>query len=226
MIEHIIIAGNGKLSNNILDGLPKLISGFHADRWDNNDLYPLNSKVIVHIGSGRQFNDVLNFCRETKTPLIQGSTDITGSFNDVDFKYVDSPNFNIIMLKFMHMIKVYGFQFQKYNISITESHQETKKSLPGTALEFAKSLGISSDEIISIRDTVVQEKQLNIPKENLQLHAFHEITIGDGSTSIDIKTLVKGHDSYVTGLAAIINSLGSLHNRYYHVMDLLDMGLI
>lgn len=226
MIKTVIIAGNGKLSNSILKSLPDYFCDCKVDLWENNGLYPHDNKVIVHIGSGRQFNDVISFCKKNRTPLIQGSTEITGDFSDAEFTYIDSPNFNILMLKFMHMLKVYGIHFQNNNVSITESHQESKKSLPGTAVEFAKSLGVDPEKIISIRNPDVQEKQYNIPAEYLQLHAFHEINIGDGSTSINLKTLVKGHNSYVSGLAAIISSLDNLNNCYYHVMDLLDMKLI
>jgi len=226
MIRNIIIAGNGKLSSSLMKNLPEYISNSKVDHWSNNVNYPNDNKVIVHIGSGRQFDDILNFCKKTKTPLIQGSTDITGNFNNVDFTYIDAPNFNLLMLKFMHMIKQYGFHFQDNKISITESHQESKTSLPGTAYELAKSLGLDSEKIKSIRDSHVQEKQYGIPKEHLQLHAFHEINIGDESTSINIKTLVKGHESYAAGIAAIINVLDSLKNKYYHIMDLIEMNLI
>ncbi len=225
-MRNIIIAGNGKLSNSIMKNLPEYISNSTVDLWENNEIYPLENKVIVHIGSGRQFEDVFNFCKKTKTPLIQGSTDITGSFNDVEFTYIDAPNFNLLMLKFMNMIKQYGFHFKNNKISITESHQESKRSLPGTAYELAKSLGLDSEKIKSIRDPYMQTRQYGIPEEHLNLHAFHEINIGDESTSINIKTLVKGHESYAEGIAAIINSLGNLKNNYYHIMDLIEMKLI
>jgi len=226
MIKTIIIVGNGKLSNSLLNGLPEYIKDCNADLWENNSLYPDDEKVIVHIGSGRQLSEVISFCESTGTPLIQGSTEVKGDYSDAAFTFVDSPNFNLLILKFMHMIKEYGFHFQNNNISITESHQESKKSLPGTAIEFAKSLGVDPGTIITIRDPEVQEKGYNIPREFLHLHAFHEINIGDGSTSINFQTLVKGHDSYITGLAAIINTLENLDDRYYHIMDLLDMKLI
>jgi len=226
MIKSVIIAGNGKLAVSLLNGLPKYICGCNIDLWENNKHHPLENKVIVHLGSGRQFNEVINFCEKTKTPLIQGSTDIIGNFGNVDFTYIDAPNFNILMLKFMHMIKQYGTHFQKEEISIIESHQESKKSLPGTALELAKSLDFDSKKIKSIRNPHVQENQYAIPKEYLELHAFHEINIGDESTSINIKTLVKGHESYAAGLSTVINTLDNLKNKYYHIMDLIDMRLI
>ncbi len=226
MIKTVIIVGKGKLSSSLLLGLPEYLNGCKIDLWENNGLYPDADKVIVHIGSGRQFNEVISFCEKTGTPLIQGSTDIADDLSNATFTYIDSPNFNILMLKFMHMIKEYGVHFQKNDISITESHQESKKSMPGTAIEFARSLGFPSGNIASVRNPEVQKKQYGIPEEHLHLHAFHEIVIRDAGTSINIKTLVKGHESYVAGLAAIIRATENLDTRYYHIMDLMDMGLI
>lgn len=226
MNKTIIIAGNGKLAHSILNGLPKYINNCNIDLWENNGQHPDDQKVIVHIGSGRQYADIISFCEKTKTPLIQGSSDITGNFNNVKFTFIDAPNLNILMLKFMYMLKQNGKLFQNNKITIIESHQELKKSLPGTAIEFSKSLGFDSAKIKSIRTPDVQEKQYGIPKEHLKLHAFHEIEISDENTSIIFRTLVKGHESYMTGLAAVINALGSLKDNYYHIIDLLEMGLI
>ena len=225
-MRNIIIVGSGKLAESITKRLPEYISGCSIDHWGNNEQYSSEDKVIIHTGSGRQFDEVISYCRKNKTPLIQGSTDITGDYTGAGFTFIDAPNLNILMLKFMHMIKQYGSHFSNEKISITESHQETKKSLPGTAIEFAKSLGVDSREIKSIRNPEEQKKQYGIPEEHLKLHAFHEINIGDEWTSINIKTLVKGHESYAAGLAAVINALGNLENRYYHIMDMIDMKLI
>lgn len=225
-MKNIIIVGTGKLSESITKRLPEYLGSCSIDHWGNNEQYPTENKVIIHTGSGRQFDEVISYCQKTKTPLIQGSTDITGNYTNADFTYIEAPNLNILMLKFMHMIKQYGPHFSNEKILITESHQETKKSLPGTAIEFAKSLGVDFRDIKSIRNPEEQKNQYVIPEEHLQLHAFHEINIGDEWTSINIKTLVKGHESYAAGLAGVINALGNLENRYYHIMDLIDMKLI
>lgn len=226
MIQTIILVGKGKLSNSLLLGLPEYLNGCKIDLWENNGLYPDADKVIVHIGSGRQLSEAVTFCGRTGTPLIQGSTDAREDYSDAGFTFIDSPNFNILMLKFMHMINQYGIHFRNNDISITESHQESKKTLPGTAIELAKSLGVKSGDIVSVRNPEVQKKQYAIPEEFLNLHAFHKITISDKDTSINLTALVKGHGSYSAGLAAIINSLDKLDKRYYHIMDLLNMGLI
>ncbi|MGL4368858.1 MAG: dihydrodipicolinate reductase, partial [Spirochaetota bacterium] len=155
MIKTVIVTGNGKLSHSIMNGLPEYLCECNIDRWENNENYPHENKVIVHAGSGRQFGDVINFCGKTKSPLIQVSTNIAGNFTNADFTFIDAPNLDILMLKFMHMMKLYGSSFKKYKISIIESHQAAKTSLPGTALEFAKSLGVDPEKITSIRDPEV-----------------------------------------------------------------------
>ncbi len=222
----IIIAGNGKLAQSISSGLPEYIGNCRIDLWEKNGLYPDDNKVIVHIGSGRQFNDAIDFCAKTKTPLIQGATEVKSDHRNAEFTYVDAPNFNLLMLKFMYMLKEYGEFFKDYNVSIVESHQQSKVTIPGTAVEFAQSLGINPAEIKSIRDPDVQESVYGISKEHLSLHAMHEINIGDENTLISLKTMVKGHESYVRGLAAIIGSLDILENKYYHILDLISMKVI
>lgn len=226
MNKTILIAGNGKLAHSISNGLSKYIDTCRIDGWENNERYPDSDKVIVHIGSGRQFDDVFAFCERTKTPLIQGSTEITSHHTGVTFTYIDAPNFNLLMLKFMCMLKDYGAYFKDDTISIVESHQKSKTTLAGTAVEFAQSLGIPPSEIKSIRNPDVQKSIYGISNEDLALHAMHEISIGDGNTLISLKTLVKGHESYVSGLAAILRSLDNLEERYYHISDLIEMKAI
>lgn len=67
------------------------------------------------------------------------------------------------MLKFMAMVQSYGHYFNGYKTEILESHQATKTSKPGTAINIAKSLGVNSDQIVSIRNPQEQEGNLGIP---------------------------------------------------------------
>ncbi len=145
---------------------------------------------------------------------------------DFDFTFIDAPNLNILMLKFMFMLKEYGSLYKNYEISITESHQQSKKTVPGTAMEIAASLGVDHKKIKSIRDPGDQENVYGIAKEFLSLHAYHDICIQEGDTTINFRTLVKGHESYISGLSAIIRCLKNLQNRYYHILDLIELRMI
>ncbi|OHD14439.1 MAG: hypothetical protein A2Y41_03050 [Spirochaetes bacterium GWB1_36_13] len=226
MRKTLILVGQGKLANSIKKGLPDYLNDYQIDDWENIYQYPIENLIIVHIGSGRQLSEAVEFCSKNKVPLIQGSTGMNIERQDYNFTFIDAPNLSVLMLKFMHMIKEYGALFQDYQISITESHQDTKKSLPGTAIEIANALNVNPKEIKSIRN---QDEQLNtysIPKESLSLHAFHEISILDQGTTLHFKTLVEGHDSYVKGLSKIIQSLDGLEDKYYHILDLIEKKLI
>lgn len=67
-----------------------------------------------------------------------------------DFPLIICPNTSILVLKTLNMINATGEYYKNYNISITESHQSTKKTEPGTAYAFAKSLKFPPDKIVSI----------------------------------------------------------------------------
>jgi hypothetical protein len=105
------------------------------------------------------------------------------------------------MLKLMAMLQDHGNQFKEYDKSILESHQSTKTSKPGTAINFANSLGVGADRIISVRDPAAQEHEIGIPSAFLSRHAYHKNTIRDANVSLSIETKVLGKASYASGLA-------------------------
>jgi dihydrodipicolinate reductase len=226
MRDTIIIVGRGKLANNIHNGLLNHLSDYQIDYWENIENYSTDKLIIIHIGSGRQLSEVIEFCNQNKTPLIQGSTGMNLEQTSYDFTFIDAPNLSILMLKFMYMLKQSGDLFKDYKISITESHQSIKKTVPGTAIEMADSLGVAAKEIKSVRDQAEQLNTYGITKEFLSLHAYHNICIEDEGTKINFETLVEGHDSYINGLSKIIKCLNNLEDKYYHILDLIEMKLV
>ena len=113
----------------------------------------------------------------------------------VDFPLVIAPNFSMLLIKFMHMLQEYGRHFQGYDIAILESHQAAKMTTAGTAVEMARSLGLS-DKDVSVRDASVQQHELRAiyPAEFLEQHAVHLIKITDGSSVLTFRTEVMGLD--------------------------------
>ena len=226
MKNTVLIAGHGKLAINMINGLPEYLHHYQIDFWENFDRYEKDKLLIVHFGSGRELPGIIEFCKNTKSPLIQGATGMIQEKENYDFTFIDAPNLNILMLKFMYMLKKCGQLYTNYRVSLIESHQQSKKSTPGTAIEIAGSLGVDSSEIKSIRNPADQENIYGIPGEYLDLHAFHEICIEDEGTLINLRTLVKGHESYIHGLSEIIKITDKLQNRYYHVIELIELDLI
>jgi len=166
--------------------------------------------------------------RRTKTVFIELSTGLETETLRPDFPLIICPNTSILVLKTLNMIKATGRYFENYEISITESHQSTKKTEPGTAYAFANSLKLPLDEIVSIRDRDIQQNTIGIPKEYIDKHAYHKIVIKDGSDEVTIETKVLGHDSYANGVRMIIEAVlkNRLENKRYTILDLIDNNML
>ncbi|MBY0424369.1 MAG: hypothetical protein K2Q22_01930 [Cytophagales bacterium] len=223
----IYIVGSGKLANAILSSSISIHSS-QVMKWESH--VPTNDEqsIIVHAGSGRQLSECLEFCSRTKSVCIELSTGLETEKINPDFPLIICPNTSILLLKTLSMLKKFGTNFQEYEISITESHQSTKSTEPGTAYTFADSLKVQHDKIVSIRDPHMQEKTIGIPQEFLGRHAYHKIVIKDHTDEVTIETKVLGHDSYVNGVRKIIEACINhpLENKRYTVLDLIDQELL
>lgn len=185
----------------------------------------LNEKaIIVHAGSGRQLKECFEFCTRTRSIFIELSTGLETEKMEPDFPLVICPNTSILLLKTLKMIKINGNYFENYKISITESHQSTKRTPPGTAYAFAHSLKFPPDQIVSIRDPEIQRNKIGIPEVYMDKHAYHKIVIQNGSDEIAIETKVMGHGSYANGVKVIIETVlkGTLESKRYAILDLID----
>lgn len=223
----IFVVGSGKLANAILTSNLS-IQSCEIFKWELQ-YQALNEKVIiVHAGSGRQLKECFEFCVRTKSVFIELSTGLETENMKSNFPLIICPNTSILLLKTLNIIKANGRFFENYKISITESHQSTKKTEAGTAYAFANSLKFPLDKIVSIRDPEVQRNKIGIPKEYLDKHAYHKIVIKDGSDEVTIETKVLGHDSYANGVKTIIETVlkYSLENKRYTVLDLVDNNML
>ncbi|WP_179402329.1 dihydrodipicolinate reductase C-terminal domain-containing protein [Burkholderia guangdongensis] len=222
----VIVVGSGKLATELLDSI---------EPGDAFDLMPWSGKkpagersIVVHAGSGRELSEVVAFCRATASTLVELSTGSAIEGARPDFPVVLCPNTNILMLKFMHMLETSGHLFRGYGISVVESHQASKTSVPGTAVDIARSLGLADDEIRSVRNPDVQREQLGIPDDQLARHAFHRIRIEDGAGSIEMDTRVYGASPYADGVSRIVDAVcrHDLEPRIHSVMELVANGWV
>jgi len=219
----VYIVGAGKLAGELLEQAPKF-GELHVRRWGTGGSGRGRS-LVVHAGSGREVPDVWAFCTETGSTLLELATGST--FSSVpSFPVVICANTNILMLKLMIMLRSSGHLFRHSRISVTESHQATKNSVPGTALHIAESLGISASEVQSIRDAEYQRSVLGISAADLARHAFHEVVIQSDGCTVKLQSRVDGPAPYVEGVASIARAVSerSLDNRFYDVTEMIGMG--
>jgi len=223
----VYIVGSGKLASAILSADISFPSG-KILKWESNYQSLTEKVILVHAGSGRQLPECISFCRKTGSVLIELSTGLETEKMDPDFTLIVCPNTSILLLKILNVVKEFGHYFENNKISIQESHQSAKKSEPGTAYNFARSLKFPIEKIESIRDSETQYSKLGIPREFLNKHAYHKIVIEDESDQVTIETKVLGHHSYANGLKKIIDAV--LKNRFekkrYTVLELIDQSLV
>lgn len=220
---NVFIVGAGKLAHELLG---------QSAKFDGSKVHPWLARggehgrsVVVHAGSGRELPEVCSFCHETGSPLLELSTgSMLGAFSG--FTVVICANTNILMLKFMSMLRTSGYLFRGSRISLTESHQATKTSVPGTALHIAQSLGLEESDVASIRDPDYQHAVLGFPAAHLERHAFHEVVIESGGCTVKLQSRVDGPAPYVEGVASIVRavSLHPIENRLYDVTELIELG--
>lgn len=219
----VLIVGSGRLASELSDGL-LLDEPFFVHPWSHNNIK--DRSILVHAGSGRELEEAVRFCEETGSVLIELATGSSLEGSLPSFPVVLCPNTNILMLKVMHMLASSGHLFKDYRIAITESHQAEKRSTPGTAVSIAQFLGVSANEVVSIRNPDEQMNTLHIPKEALGRHAFHSIRIMDAACSVSIETLVQGATPYVDGVAKIIVATAThqLESRIYEINEFVASG--
>lgn len=226
----IIVVGTGKLASELLSALPSALPSAASTKviaWADAAKTKEKS-VVVHAGSGRELDDVITHCQETGSTLVELATGSAIEKREVNFPVLVCPNTNILMLKFLAMLAASGHHFENYKVSVIESHQAEKSSVPGTAVALAQSLGLPSEKILSIRDPQEQREALKIPPEYLSRHAYHRVEIEDDVGRMVLETKVFGPSPYAQGLAQILSAVRSnkLENRRYNVMEFIENGWV
>ena len=221
----VFVAGSGKLATELLAEM-KPPPGSCVLPWASSRGHTERS-VIVHAGSGRELSDIFDFCTQTGSSLIDAATTSVTLPEPCPFPYISCPNANLLILRFMGMIADWGKAFRGYDIQVIESHQQTKTSPPGTALELAQALGVLADDVVSVR-TPQTQLELGIPEQHLARHAFHRLMISDGCGSITLETKVLGAAPYAGGLSQIVALVadGNLSNGRHSIVELVQTGLV
>lgn len=222
----VFIAGTGKLATELLLKLNPN-NDYTVSPWPG-DVAAESRAIVVHAGSGREINNISSFCERTSSVLVELATGSSLEASDPKFPIVLCPNTNILMLKFMCMLERSGPLFKGNEIHITESHQSSKTSAPGTAVSIANALGVSGSEIASVRNPSQQIADLGIPQEHLARHAFHRIQIHGGACSISMETRVYGDSPYASGVQQIIAAIQrrALQTRTYSINEFIEHGWV
>ncbi|WP_321812856.1 MULTISPECIES: dihydrodipicolinate reductase [unclassified Burkholderia] len=221
----VLVVGTGKLATELLGSHRLDPATCRVTAWSDPARTETRS-IVVHAGSGRELPAAIEFCRATGSPLVELSTGSELETGSHDFPVVLCPNTNILMLKFMSMLETSGHLFRDCRISVTESHQASKTSVPGTAVGIGQALGVPAQDIRSVRDPDEQRDALQIPDDQLGRHAFHRIRIEDGACSLQFESRVYGASPYADGVSRIVETVRQheLDPRRYSIVEFIRNG--
>ena len=126
--------------------------------------------------------------------------------------------------------------FEGYTLTVTESHQSSKKDTSGTAKAIVASFndlgcGFDLNDIELVRDVESQTGKMGVPEEHLLGHAFHtyRLTSADGTVSFEFQHNVCGRSIYAEGT---VDAVGFLKRKVdakdpktlYDMIDVLKEG--
>jgi dihydrodipicolinate reductase len=211
----LIVAGQGALAQEFLHKTHKLAKldyglNLHVVPWTEDFPEEVNPQTwVLHVGSGRELRSLIGLCSKHGFPLIQASTGVQAPpFQDFPFAYIEAPNLSPVIIRFFKLLANAGPLFRSYDVSVTESHQASKTTVPGTAKKIAELLGHPDLPITSIRDPHVQATTYGVPAAHLGGHALHDIVIRGGGAEISLGTRVMGRETYVHGVLELIQAYG------------------
>lgn len=224
----VLLVGNGQMAKLFADGLVKSgdsVWGLeHADNIKGNE-----NIVALHVGSGRQLPELVHVCEKHRIPILNGSTGIKAHLIGIDdVPVVNAENFALPILRLLHILPDFAQKLNRpefpLDYSVVESHQSTKKTLPGTAVRMASAVGAIPGDVTSIRQGEVQ-LLLGVPQGFLSAHGYHWITWEDTDLQIQLTTKVNGRGAYLKGgtflLRKLIDHSAGMSNGLHDVLDFL-----
>ena len=226
----VLVVGTGKLANELLDAHRLDPATCRVMPWSDNAQNEVQQSaartIVVHAGSGRELPAAIAFCAATASPLVELSTGSELETGTYAFPVVLCPNTNILMLKFMSMLETSGHLFHDCRITLAESHQAGKTSVPGTAVGIGQSLGVRPEDIRSVRDPDVQRSEFAVADDQLGRHAIHRICIDDGACSLQFESRVVGATPYADGVSRIVDAVRQhdLEHRRYSIVEFIRNG--
>jgi 4-hydroxy-tetrahydrodipicolinate reductase len=126
-----------------------------------------------------------------------------------DIPAVVVTNFSTPVVIFQEMIRFAGKNFpgalKGFKLLRKESHQSGKKDPSGTMIasqnDFSALLGepVTTEQIMMVRDPLVQELELGISQQYLGGHGFHTYTLvsPDGTVELQFSHNILGRNTYI-----------------------------
>ncbi len=209
----LYVVGSGALAQEIRSACAE--AGDGALKWHKRAQWSYGA-IVVHTGSGREFEAACRWCTTYRVPMIQAATGIDAHEPQTPrFPFVKAPNLAAEVVVFMDHIMPAALALLDLGMvpELTESHQASKTSVAGTAQAIARPLGLSSNDITSFRDRA-------------EPHAEHRISFRNPGVGVrvELTVSVSGRRAYALGALRLgeqlMNKYALLQNRIYSVSEI------
>jgi len=190
-------------------------------------------------------NDNARFYCENQLPFVMGTTggdrqELAATVENSDTCAVIAPNMAKQIVGFQAMMAYAAENFPNlfagYELTIEESHQQTKADTSGTAkamVDYFNKLGtaFSQNDIIRIRDPKEQKDRLGVAEQYLSGHGWHTYTLVSPDKTVTFRFThnVNGRDIYAQGtFDAVLFLAGKIDQgqkgRVFSMIDVLKQG--
>jgi len=185
----------------------------------NAKLYANNGISVVFGTTGGNREELINILGKSSAPSVV------------------APNMAAEIVAFQAMLE-YAAQtfpglFAGFSLIIRESHQKDKADTSGTAKAAVKSfnaLGVncSVNDIVKMRDPMVQAAYLGVPRHYLDGHGWHhyELKSPDGTIKLGFEHNINGRDPYAKGTIRAIIFLNEMIQKgasgVYSMIDVIS----
>lgn len=195
--------------------------------------------VIVDFTLPKSVNDNARLYCAVGIPFVMGTTGgdrqkLIEAIRESDISAVVATNMAVPVVIFQAMIHFAAENFQRslkgFKLVIRESHQAQKPDPSGTAvslLESFEALGIplKKEQIVMVRDPVIQEVEMGIPKQHLGGHGYHTYALlsPDGTVMLQFTHNILGRSVYVDGALRAIRFLAARKETKGTVFSMIDV---
>lgn len=195
--------------------------------------------VIADFTLPKSVNSNAELYCATGVPFVIGTTGgdrqkLTETIRKSGISAVVATNMAVPVVMFQAMIHFAAENFKRsldgFKLVIRESHQAQKPDPSGTAvslLESFETLGVplKKEQIVMVRDPVIQEVEMGIPKQYLGGHGYHTYTLlsPDGTVALQFSHNILGRSVYVDGALRAIRFLAARKETKGTVFSMIDI---
>ncbi|MEK7609776.1 MAG: hypothetical protein AAB470_01485 [Patescibacteria group bacterium] len=161
---------------------------------------------VVYLSKAGRFPNVLVECQKREFPIIIASSDSGIQIpTDVTIPIVKAPNLGLLILALFDVLPRLGqlAQILDARSLCAEGHQEDKTSPPVTMQKIAAMFGIQSEMIGSLRNNVLAELFLGIPRNKTNGFGHHLLVSEALGVRLKIEFETLGRSAYFYGLQMI-----------------------